>query len=242
MATMLAFLVPILLLGVIWIGIRNGQFTIAGIAAGFAIYVIAIAVSIVASIVMWRLTAMLAGWRMLPIGTTYGGFYFAIAADALIFGALWAAYMVIGRSISEQNLGVGALVVLTVMLVTASIVIPSGAHPCWWLLLAMLAISMSLGVTDERLTTGGAILSFIALAFATIMFAPSLAFERGRNDASPRVRWIGQRLAFRSVHPLHGPPYRRAAMDRARCARIVRDRDDRQRQRGQLIRRVSAAS
>ena len=63
---------------------------------------------------MWHLSAMLAGWRMLPIGTTYGGFYFAIAADALIFGALWAAYMVVGRSISEQNLGVGALVVLTV--------------------------------------------------------------------------------------------------------------------------------
>ena len=39
----------------------------------------------------------------------------------------------------------------------------------------MLAISMSLGVTDGRLTTRGAILGFIALAFGTIMFAPSLA-------------------------------------------------------------------
>ena len=112
---------------------------------------------------------------MLPIGTTYGGFYFAIAADALIFGVCWAAYMVIGRSISEQTLGVGALVVLTVLLVIASIIIPSGAHDFWWLLFAVLAISMSLGATDERLTTGGAILSFIALAFATITFAPSLA-------------------------------------------------------------------
>ncbi len=172
---MLAFLVPVLLIGVIWIGIRNGQFTIAGIAAGFAFYVVAIAVSIVGSIVIWRLTAMLVGWRMLPIGTTYGGFYFAIAADALIFCALWAAYMVIGRSISEQKLGVGALVVLTVMLVTASIVIPSGAHPYWWLLLAMLAISISLGATDGRLTTRGATLGFIVLAFGTIMFAPPLA-------------------------------------------------------------------
>jgi hypothetical protein len=175
MAATLAFLLPVLLLGVIWIGIRNGQFTIAGIGAGFAIYVIAIAASIVGSIVVWHLTAMLAGWRMLPIGTTYGGFYFAIAADALIFGALWAAYLLIGRSISEQNLGVGALVVLVVMLVTASIVIPSDAHPYWWLLLAMLAISMSLGVTDGRVTTRGAILGFIALAFGTIMFAQLLA-------------------------------------------------------------------
>ena len=185
---------------------------------------------------------MLAGWRMLPIGTTYVGFYFAIAADSLIFGALWAAYMVIGRSIGERNLGVGALVVLTAMLVTASIAIPSDAYPRWWLLFAVLAISTSLGVADGRLTTRGAILGFIALAFGTIMFAPALAAERGRNDASPRVRWIGQRLAFRSVHPVHGPAYLRAAMDRARCAWIARDRHDRQRQRGQRIRRISAAS
>jgi len=173
----LAFLVPLLMLGVIWIGIRKGQFTIAGIAAGFAIYVIAIAVSVVGSIVMWRLTAMLAGWRMLPIGTAYGGVYFAVATDALIFGACWAAYMVIARSISEQNLGMAALVVLTAMLVTASIVNFNAARPRWWLLPAMLAISMSLGVTDGRLPTRGAILGFISLAFAVILNAQSLAFS-----------------------------------------------------------------
>ena len=201
MATMLTFLVPVLLLGVIWIGIRNGQFTIAGIAAGFAIYVIAIALSIVGSIFVWRLIAMLAGWRMLPIGTTYGGFYFATAADALIFGACWAAYMVIGRSISEQNLGAGALVVLTAMLVTASIVIPSGAHPYWWLLLTMLAISMSLGVTDGRLTTRGAILGFIVLAFGTIMFASRL----GSSADGTMLRLVSGGLASASLFGLFIP-------------------------------------
>jgi len=198
---MLAFLVPVLLLGVIWIGIRNGQFTISGIAAGLAIYVIAIALSIVGSIFVWRLIAMLAGWRMLPIGTTYGGFYFAIAADALIFGACWAAYMVIGRSISEQNLGAGALVVLTAMLVTASIVIPSGAHPYWWLLLAILAISMSLCVTNGRLTTRGAILGFIVLAFGTIMFASPL----GSSADGTMLRLVSGGLASASLFGLFIP-------------------------------------
>ena len=239
---MLAFLVPVLLLGVIWIGIRNGQFTIAGIAAGFAIYVIAIAVSIVGSIVMWRLTAMLAGWRMLPIGTTYVGFYFAIAADSLIFGALWAAYMMIGRSISEQNLGVGALVVLTAMLVTASIAIPSDAYPHWWLLLAVLAISTSLGVADGRLTTRGAILGFIALAFGTIMFAPALAASA--DGTMLRLVYGGLASAF-----LFGLfiPY----MDLLTGGRrwivpaalgLLAIVDDHQRQRSQRIRRISAAS
>ena len=242
MATMLAFLVPVLLLGVIWIGIRNGQFTIAGLAAGFAIYVVAIAVSIVASIVMWHLTAMLAGWRMLPIGTTYGGFYFAIAADALIFGALWAAYMVIGRSISEQNLGVGCARRFDshvshrehrdpkrrASLLVASVRDARNQHEP----------RRNRRATDDSRCDSRVHCSRVRHNHVRAI----VGLQRGRNDASPRVRWIGQRLALRSVHPLHGPAYRRSAMDRARRARIARDRDDHQRQRGQLIRRVSAAS
>ena len=46
--------------------------------------------------------ATLAGWRMLPVGTTYGGFYFSVAADALIFGTLWVAYELIGRRFSAK--------------------------------------------------------------------------------------------------------------------------------------------
>ncbi len=101
-------------LGVIWIGIRDGRFSVGGIAAGFAIYAIAIAVAIVEARGVWWLMAALAGWRMLPVGTTYGGFYFSVAADALIFGTLWIAYELIGRRFRLQNLGAGALVALDI--------------------------------------------------------------------------------------------------------------------------------
>ncbi len=71
---------------------------------------------------------MLAGWRMLPVGTTYGGFYFSVAADALIFGTLWGAYELIGRRVNLQSLGAGAIVVLTVTTIATSITTPGGSH------------------------------------------------------------------------------------------------------------------
>ena len=51
--------------------------------------------------------AALAGWRMLPVHTTYGGFYFSVAVDALIFGTLWIAYELIGRRIHLAKPGRG---------------------------------------------------------------------------------------------------------------------------------------
>ena len=55
LAIPLAIFVPILVLSMIWIGIRDGRFSIAGIAAGFAIYVIAVAVSVVEARGVWWL-------------------------------------------------------------------------------------------------------------------------------------------------------------------------------------------
>jgi Peptidase family M28 len=174
---LLAILVSILLLGVIWTGIRDGRFSAGGIAAGFAIYVIAIVAAIVEARIIWRLTAMLAGWRMLPAGTTYGGFYYSVATDALIFGTLWAACGLISRSIRLQNLGAGALVVLTVPAIAATIAMPATHIFLWWpLLFATLAIGDSASATDDRVTIRRAILALVALALATDMVAPSLAF------------------------------------------------------------------
>jgi len=41
---------------------------------------------------------------MLPIGTTYGGGYYVVASLAIIFGSLWAIYVLMSRSIRAQNL------------------------------------------------------------------------------------------------------------------------------------------
>ncbi len=172
----LAVLVPILLLGVIWFGIRDGQFTIGGIVAGFAIYAIAIAASIVTAYAVWRLTAMLAGWRMLPIGTTYGGFYYSVAANALMFGMLWAAYEQIDRRVDLRNLGVGALVVLAATTITTTISLPAARHTFWWpLLLATLAIGYRTSATGDRLTIRRTILTLVAVTLPTMRLAPSFA-------------------------------------------------------------------
>jgi hypothetical protein len=172
LAIPLAILVAILVLGIIWIGIRDGRFTIGGIASGFAIYAIAIVVAVAEARGVWWLMATLAGWRMLPVHTTYGGFYFSVAADALIFGTLWVAYELIGRSFRLQNLGAGALLVWTVMMIAASFAMPGGSYIFTWpLQFAAIAMSYRPHANDRRF----AIPALIAIAPATVMLAPSFA-------------------------------------------------------------------
>ena len=84
-------------IGVIWIGIRSGRFSLGGVAAGGAIYTAALAFSGLEAFGLWWIMTTFAGWRMLPVHTTYGGFYYWVAVAALIFGTLWAAYELIGQ-------------------------------------------------------------------------------------------------------------------------------------------------
>ena len=174
----LSVLMPILLLGVIWIGIRDGRFTVGGIVAGFAIYAFAIAVAIVEAYAVWRLTTTLAGWRMLPVGTTYGGFYYSVGANALFFGMLWSACELIGRRVQPRSLGAGALVAMTAITIATTIFLPAVRHDFWWpllLLFAILAIGGSSAATNSRLKIRHAILALFALTLATARLAPSFA-------------------------------------------------------------------
>jgi Peptidase family M28 len=171
LAIPLAIVVAVLVLGVIWIGNRDERFSIGGIAAGAAIYVAAIAVAVAEARGVWWLMGALAGWRMLPVGTTYGGFYFSVAADALIFGSLWAAYALIVRRIHLRNLGAGALAVWAVMMLATSISMPGASYILTWpLLLATLAMSYRPRSADSRF----AIVTLVALP-GTAMLAPSFA-------------------------------------------------------------------
>jgi hypothetical protein len=175
LAIPLAVVVPILALGLIWIGIREGQFSIRGTAAGFVVYAVALVISVIEARFVWYLTTALAGWRMLPVGATYGGFYDSIGAIALVFGTLWAAYELIS-SISLPDLSAGALVAWTVLAIGMSIAKPGGSHPFLWpLLLATLALIFGADTTAARMPIRRAILALIALVPAIVALAPSFA-------------------------------------------------------------------
>jgi hypothetical protein len=176
LAVPLALIVTILLLGVLQTGIREGRFSVGGVAAGFAIYAIAIAVSIVEARGVWWLMAALAGWRMLPSGTTYGGFYYAFGAIALILGTLWAAYALIARSIRLQNLGAGALAVWAVLAIATGVAMPGGSYIfAWPLMFAAIAMSSRTGTTNRNAANRRAVRALVGLAPATAMLAPSFA-------------------------------------------------------------------
>ena len=217
LAIPLAIVVTMLVLGVIWIGIRDGRFSLGGIAAGFAIYAIAIAVSVAEARGVWWLMAALAGWRMLPVGTTYGGFYFSVAADALIFGTLWAAYALIGRphSFAKPRRG------------RARGVDSHDARHKHRDARRQLHFHVAAAVRDARdelsPARGRRSLhdsprdSRVSRAGAGNRDARAvIRGERRRHDVLPRVLRDDRRPALRLVHPVHRFSDRRTAMDRAR--------------------------
>jgi len=176
LAIPLAIAVAMLVLGLVWIGIRDGHFSIGGAAAGVAIYAGAIGVSVALARGMWWLMAALTGWRMLPVGTTYGGFYYSVAADALIFDTLWASYALVDRRIRLQNLGAGALVVLTGMMLASSVAMPGISYIFTWpLLFATLALSHRPRAAEDRSPIRRAVFTLVALAPATVILAPLFA-------------------------------------------------------------------
>ncbi len=176
LAILLAILLTIVVLSLLWIGIRDGRFIVGGIITGAAIYVLAIAVALAEARGVCWLMAALAGWRMLPVHTTYSGFYFSVASDALIFGTLWLTYESFGRRYRLQNLGAGALVVWTVAMLATSIVMPGVSYLFTWpLLFATLAMSYRARQIDGHAPIHPAILALVALAPATILLAPSFA-------------------------------------------------------------------
>ena len=176
LAIPLAIVVTVLVLSAIWLGIRDGRLSIGSIGAGFAIYSIAVVAAVAEARGMWSLMAALAGWRMLPVHTTYGGFYFSVATDALIFGTLWTAYELISRWIHLRNLGAGALLVWTVMMLATSIAMPAGSYIFTWpLLFAPLAMRYRPRAANNRDAILSAIIALLALAPATVMLAPLFA-------------------------------------------------------------------
>ena len=170
----LAILVTFLVAFGLGIGIRDGRFNAVGIAAGVVIYALALAIAILEARGTWHLMAQFAGDRMLPVGTTYGGAYYSVAALAIIFCTLWTTYVLTSRSIRAQNLGAGALVVWTVLMLSTSIASFGSSYLFTWpLLFATLAISYRSGATSEQESIRPAILALVGLVPGTAMLAPA---------------------------------------------------------------------
>ncbi|MGB9381174.1 M20/M25/M40 family metallo-hydrolase [Candidatus Binatus sp.] len=173
LAIPLAILVTLLVIGVIWIGIRSGRFSLGGVAAGGAIYAAALAFSGLEAFGLWWIMTTFAGWRMLPVHTTYGGFYYWVAVAALIFGTLWAAYELIGQWFDPQSLGVGALALWTVLMLATSIRRAGDSFVLIWpLLFATLAIGYRARAANQRKTLGLALLALVALIPGITMIVP----------------------------------------------------------------------
>jgi Peptidase family M28 len=170
----LAIAALLLAVGVFTAGMRAGRFTVEGTAAGMAIYAGAIAISIAEATGVWLLMRWLAGDRMLPMGTTYGGEYFAAAVFAALAATLWALYSWLARWVSRQNLAAGALLMLALAAVVVADALPGGSYLLTWPVL-FAAIGLHFRWTDLLAgdPLGPALAAFVALVPATLLLVPN---------------------------------------------------------------------
>lgn len=197
LAIPLAILVALLVAGVIGIGVHSGRFSVAGIGGGVALYAAAIVVAMVEARGVWSLMAALEGYRMLPSGAAYGGFYYTLAALALIFGTMWALYALASRWVRAQNLGAGALVVWTIMMIETSSWLPGVSYILTWpLLFAAFAIGLGSGATNGHVTIRPAVLALVGLVPGTAMFVPSLVLSTDGTIIFLMLTGAGAALLF----------------------------------------------
>lgn len=176
LALPLAMLITVLVLSLIGIAIRDRRCNFSGVAGGVAVYVFAIAVAVLEARGVWTLMAWLAGYRMLPSGTTYAGGYYTLAAIAVVIGTLWALYGWANRLVRVQNLGAGAIVVWTVVMLATSIWLPGVSYVfAWPLFFAALAMGYRSGATNGHATIRPAVWTLVGLVPGTAILAPSFA-------------------------------------------------------------------
>jgi Peptidase family M28 len=179
----LAIVTMLLLIGVLTAGMRQGRITAPGIIAGFFAFVIALAIAVGASQLLYLLVRDLAGNEILPSHTTYGAGYFALASIALVFAALWAMYDLLVRVAERANLAAGALLVWGVAMLACASAVAGGSYLLTWpLICATMALLLKWSGDGERGMSIPIAAATLALAPAIVLFAPVLDLSR---DGTP---------------------------------------------------------
>jgi hypothetical protein len=180
LALPLAILVALVVARVIVSGIRERRFSLGGIAVGTLAYAVSFFVMFVDVALVLIAMRHATGWEMLPQGTSYGGAYFGVASTALVAASLWGGYAFLSRRTPLQNLGAGALLASTILML-ASTALEAGASYLltWPLFFAAVALGAGSGASNGHPTVRPALLAIVALLPATVIFTPAIANPDG---------------------------------------------------------------
>jgi hypothetical protein len=170
LAVPIAALVAVLLVVMLIANWRAARVRWSGVLLGFFAFFAAGALAVAEAWLGWHAMAWVAGERVLPSGTTYGGTWFALSFIAFISATLWALYARLGRLADYVSVGAGVLIAWTLGMIAASMRIAGASYLVTWpLFFAILA--MGQGAAERA----GAEDPWRRMSRAVIACAPGIA-------------------------------------------------------------------
>ncbi len=175
LALPLAIITALIVIGALTAGNRLGRMPPLGLTFGALIFIGALVIAIIEGEIVSALMRWICAAEMLPSGTTYGGFWFALASTFIVIASLLAFYLWMRRYVSRANLGGGALAILAIIALVAGADFLSGSYLIAWpVLFAAFAIHYRwtrLGGDDPLFSIFAALAALIP---CTILIAPGL--------------------------------------------------------------------
>lgn len=140
----LALIVLLLLIGVLWLGLRKKHLTISRVILGFlALFGSGIAASVVVTIVNLIVRNVHSDYRLIPQGTTYNNELYVISFVALTIAVVLSLHNLFRKWISTANLMAGGLVWCAILMSGTSWWLPGVSYLFTWpLLFALLALAV----------------------------------------------------------------------------------------------------
>jgi hypothetical protein len=165
----LTILIGLCCIAVLVLGFRRGQLRVGGIALGSLAFLLSVAGSALAGMILWwiaRLLNNLLG-RSLSSSLYYSGLYLAGFA-AITVAVCTALYLLFARKTSVENLTAGVLLWMLILLVASSLVAPGASYLLAWPLLFSLAGLAFMIFIRERPST------LMRLAVLTLCAVPTV--------------------------------------------------------------------
>ncbi|HEU4797226.1 MAG TPA: M20/M25/M40 family metallo-hydrolase, partial [Pyrinomonadaceae bacterium] len=129
----LAVLGLLLLVGVVWLGLRKKHLTISGLVLGFfALFATTVAAAVTVTLVNLIVRNLHGEYRLIPQGTTYNNELYVISFVSFTIAVVFAMHNLFRKRISTANLMAGGLLWCTIFMAVTSWIVPGASYLFTW--------------------------------------------------------------------------------------------------------------
>ncbi|MCA1579642.1 MAG: M20/M25/M40 family metallo-hydrolase [Acidobacteria bacterium] len=147
-----AAIVQLLLVGVLWLGLRKKHLTISGMILGFfAVFGTGIAASVVVTIVNLIVRNVHSEYRLILQGTTYNNELYVLSFVSFTVAVVLALHNVFRKRIWTANLMAGGLIWCAILMGVTSWLVPGVSYLFTWpLLFSLLALGIVFAISTPN--------------------------------------------------------------------------------------------